>query len=352
MSVSAETAGAVRVAQPALPRVELAARVVLLACFAAALYACWTPAAAAAAAWADRVARAGTALGVSSLAAERLLRIFPRMAVLTLSALLALILHGGRPSERFLLWTGALLTLCNFALHPLAGTEFQGQFVRVAPLQSGLLELLHFEVALLGAIFLGLWAGRGIQTPFHFLAVLLCAIAGDVWLSGFRVLETAGPESLLGALRLPWPAAQARFALTPEFMDIVVLSAVCGALGRLRLHAWAVLVGALSGYCGAAFLSLEPWLNMAVIPPMGVVVNACALGMLMSACGTLLGAWPDLRCRLSDVVRAFLLSLALLAVLAGCLGLRHFLQGPPPAPEPPPPARNVAFAEYSSGLQA
>lgn len=314
----------VALAPPARPA-ELAGRLVIALGLAALLYALWTPRLEGAAAWTAKE-----------------LRILPRMSVFVLAALGALMVQGARPRPRILLAGGLLLGAIAVWLLPrevLWAAPLAGQHAGTAastgpamaeaagnaagrallPVAGPVLELLRFQASLLAAILLGTWLGRSIPSPAQLIAVLFCAVAGDVWLNAFCVPEAFDAAHPLRLLRLPWPPPRGRVALSPAFTDVVFLSATVEAARNLGVPLLSVVLGAVSGYCAGSFLGLDPWPAWP------------ALSMALFTSGVLVGCWPDLRCSLRDTGKALLLAALLLAALLGVASLQRALS---PAPEP------------------
>ncbi|MGD0091089.1 MAG: hypothetical protein ABSE73_14320 [Planctomycetota bacterium] len=308
---------------------ELAGRLVIAGCLAALLYALWFPGLEGAAAWTAKE-----------------LRVLPRLSVFALGALTALLVQGARPGRRFLLGGGLLAAAAsvwwlqwaesgalpvgrpNDAASTLGSLEAAGSGAAHALMLSAgpVVQLLRFEAALLSAVLLGTWLGRGIQSSPQLVAMLFCAIAGDVWLNTFHVAETAGPDHPLRLLRLPWPPALGHLSLSPAFSDLLFLSATLEAAGRLRFHTLAVVLGAAAGYCAGSFLGLVPRPSLP------------ALSMAMLSSGVLVGCWPDLKCSAREAGRAVLLAAVLMAALLAIAALQRMLT---PAPQPQPgPARS------------
>ena len=323
---------------PALPAraayAELAGRLLIALCLAALLYALWMPRLEGAAGWTAKE-----------------LRILPRMSVFVLGALMALIVQGARPGRLFLL-SGGLLAAAAGAWWlqwaelwelPAAVPQGAADSVRAVEaaggsggprgimLQAGpVLQLLRFEASIFSAVLLGTWLGRRLQFSSQLIAVLFCAIAGDVWLNAFHVPESVGADNPLRLLRLPWPPALGRLGLSPAFTDLLFLSATMEAARHFGFHTLSVVLGAVSGYCAGSFLGLDPWPSWP------------ALSMVMLTSGVLVGCWPDLKCKAREVGKAVLIAALLMALLLATGKLQRALA---PAPEPrPEPARQRLVA--------
>ncbi|MCY3023528.1 MAG: hypothetical protein NTW87_31495 [Planctomycetota bacterium] len=319
---------------PALPlpparAPEFVGRLVICISLAALLYALWSPRLEAAAAWTDKE-----------------LRVLPRMSVFVLGALVALILQGARPSGRALLGLGLLAAASALGLLPWAELwgmpaaapdgELAADSARCASdggvgagrlmlLAGPCLQWLRFEVSFFSALLLGTWLGRGIRSSSQLVMLLLCAVAGDVWLSTFHVPESAAATNPLRLLRLPWPPVVGHLGLSPAFTDLLILSATVEAGRNLQFHMLSVVLGAVAGYSAASFLALEPWPAWP------------ALSMLMLTSGVLVACWPDLKCSARDMGRALLAGAVVLAALLAIASLHRALH---PVPEPPAnPAR-------------
>lgn len=304
---------------------EWIGRLVIAASLAALLLALWSPRLESAASWVDKE-----------------VRVLPRLSVFALAALCALLLQGARPSRLALLSlgllaaAGALWLLPSYTpadrLSPAARLAYgftAPEGVRgAAPelpgaqmlLAGPLITLLRFELSLFAALLLGTWLGRDVKTGAHFVALLLCAIVGDIWLSTFRVPESVSATHPLNLLRIPWPPPLSHLGLSPAFADILVLSAIIESARALRFHLLSLLLGAVAGYAAASFLALEPWPAWP------------ALSMTLFSCGVLAGCWPDLKCDVHETGRAFLLSAVLLAALIGLTTLQRKLHPVPAQP--------------------
>lgn len=323
----------------ALPRAqadkaELIGRLVIAVSLAALLYALWTSRLEEAAGWTAKE-----------------LRVLPRMSVFVLGALMALVLQGAHPGRLLLLGGGLLAAAAGAwwvqlgelwelhaaapqgaALAVLAPEEVSGSSAtRGIMFQAGpVLQLLRFEASIFSAVLLGTGLGRWVQSSPQLIAVLFCAIAGDVWLNAFHVPETIGPDNPLCLLRLPWPPALGHLGLSPAFTDLLVLSATLEAARHLGFHMLSVVLGVVSGYCAGSFLGLDPWPSWP------------ALSMVMFTSGVLVGCWPDLKCKARDAGKALLVAALLMAVLLAITSLQRILA---PLPQPrPAPARQLFVA--------
>jgi|GEM_PF-3642531 len=276
---------------------ELFARLIFCACMAALLFAVWSAYLPTAVQW-----------------TEKLLRVLPRFSIFAVSALLMSVLVGARSRSGLLLCGGVLAFGGSFMLQ-FFGVENSFQIARLMLLDGAVFDLLRFELALLAPILLGIWLGRGIREPRHFIALLLCAAVGDLWMSSFQIADAADPLHPLRLLRLPWPPQSGDLALAPAFTDLLIVAAVLESARVQRFHSASVVAGALAGYAAASFLALGPWPSWT------------ALTMIMSASGILIACWPDLRCNASEAGRAILLSAILLSALAGLTSL-HFKLNP------------------------
>lgn len=308
------------------PWAEFAGRLLVCACLATLLYALWSPRLEGASAW---------------LAKE--LRVLPRMTVFVLAVLVALVVQGARATRGVLLTGGALAALAAFCLLPWAelwtiparGNDSAASDAsparNVMLLAGPVLQLLRFQASLFAAVLLGTWLGRRIETSGELVVLLFCAIAGDVWLSTFRVPESVDPTHPLRLLRLPWPPSVGQLGLSPAFTDLLFLSATLEAGRALRLHTLSVVFGAMSGYCAGSFLGLDPWPAWQTWPAWP------ALSMAMFTSGVIIGCWPELKCKARDMARALLLGALLLAALLAMASVQRMLS---PTPEPPsPPGR-------------
>ncbi|MFH0937773.1 MAG: hypothetical protein V1899_00580 [Planctomycetota bacterium] len=287
---------------PSVRAAETIGRAVIAGSLVALAYALWTPNLETAATW-----------------TEKELLVLPRMTVFGLAGLIALILQGARPNGKMLAWFGFGMLALNIWLLRWVNFRIETSFqLHPTPIADVVMNLLRFELAIMAAVVLGIWLGQKIRTPAHFITLLLCAIAGDVWVTGFGVPESVDPTHVLSLLRMPWPPDTGHLGACPAFMDLLVLSAIIEAVRALRLHLSVVIMGALAGYCGAAFLALEPW-------------PACPwLSMFMCSCGVLISCWPDLKCTFYNVGVAILISASLLALLWALSAMRSKLYPPPP----------------------
>lgn len=190
-------------------------------------------------------------------------------------------------------------------------------------------EWLRFELAVFAAILLGSWLGRGLENSGHFVAFVLCATVGNIWLNTPQVVtsnfplavpEAAGAGHPLSLLRIPWPPHIGQIGLSPLLTEILCFSAVLEAAHNMRFHIASILFGTFAGYCGGSFFALDPptW---------------PALPALLCGLGTLVASWPDLKIKATDAVRALLVGVTLMAALLGLTLLRRRIS---PPPEPPP----------------
>jgi hypothetical protein len=254
------------------------------------------------------------------------LRVLPRMSIFIVAALIAIVIQGGRPRPTFL-WIAALIGISlqivlipwinithSVVISMESAETLQLKEGGVVILQKGSRELfgvgvfldwLRFELSLMSAICAGLWLGNGLKTSGELIALLFCAIVGDVWLNYFHIPETVDSYHVLKLLRLPWPAQTGQLSLNPAWTDIVFFAAMIASVHRLRLHLFSVVMGAVAGYCGASFLALEP------IPAWPT------LSMGMCVCGVLIASLIEMKIPLKEIRRALF--------LAGLLGL--FLVG-------------------------
>jgi len=300
---------------------EQSGRLVIALCLVTLLFVLWTPRLEAAAGWTAKE-----------------LRVLPRMSFFVLSALVALIVQGARPSRAVLLGGGLLCAAAALCLLPwaelwqlpvpvpkpgaaAADVAVEATDRRIMLLAGPVLQLLRLQVSLLAAILLGTWLGRRIQASSHLVAMLCCAIAGDVWLNTFHVPDAAAATHPLRLLRLPWPPPLGHLGPGPACTDLLFLSATIEAARGLRFHMLSVVLGAVSGYCAGSFLGLDPWPAWP------------ALSMALFTSGVLVGCWPELKCSFQDTGKALLLGALLLAALLALASLQRALT-PPPEPSP------------------
>lgn len=267
--------------------------------------------------------------------------VFPRLAAFVLAALVAGLVQGARAPERLLLICGLLAgALALFLLpaqeRPMLGLRALAESAgRETPaLGATLGTLVRFEAAVLAAVLVGTWLGRLLEDSGHLLVVVLCAAAGDAWLSMLQVPETVGPGHPVSLMRLNWPPAWNGISVAPTFPDVLFLAVFLEAARRLRFHGFSVAFGAVAGYAVASFLSLATWRVMLALPMVGL--------------GVLMGAWPDFRCSAREVIKAFTLALILFAALVGLTSLHKALHPPPQPRHDPLQYRNIAAGEASS----
>jgi hypothetical protein len=314
----------------------LAARLLIALALSMLFFAVWNPHLATAAYWTAREAR-----------------VMPAFSVFVLASLIAACIQSAVPPRRFLSMAGLLCTAAalllsgarveNSAAPPVAATtatiilpgakeharvkadvfEFErnGEDAQagLAPRANPILEWLGFAASLLGAVLVGSWLGRGMTRPAHYFAFLLCATAGNAWLAQMtkESIHGAGPDGALDLVRLSWPPPGfGRVAIS--VLEVGVICALLESARGLRLHLLSIVLGAAAGFCGGAFLALEPWPNWTVMPA------------LMSGMGVLIASWPDLKLTRGDALKALLCTASLLAVLSGLtLVRRQFVPDPP-----------------------
>lgn len=267
--------------------------------------------------------------------------VFPRLGAFVLATLVAGLLQGARAPGRFLLVGGLVaaalaLYLLPAAERPMLGTRALSESNgREAPtLSDTLATLARFEVAVLAAVLLGTWLGRQLEHSGHLLVVVLCAAAGDAWLSMLQVPETVGQGHPVSLMRLNWPPAWNGISVAPTFPDVLFLAVFLESARRFRFHSFSVAFGAVAGYAVASFLSLATWRVMLALPMVGL--------------GVLMGAWPDFRCSAREVIKAFTLALVLFAALVGLTSLHKALHPPPQPRHNPLQYRNIAAGEAAA----
>ena len=320
--------------QPANSPASLAARLLVALALSMLFFAVWSPHLAAATYWTAREAR-----------------VLPAFSVFVLATLIASCIQSAVPPPRFLSMAGLL---CAAAALLLAGAHVDtgaapsaavtcvtvsvkerprtkadvfeiertgaegppGMVQRANPI----VEWLGFAASLLGTVFLGAWLGRGLTRPAHYFAFLLCATAGNAWLAQMNRDSAHGAAGSAGALdlvRLAWPPPGfGRVAIS--VLDVGVICALLESARGLRLHLLSIVLGAAAGFCGGAFLALEPWPNWTVMPA------------IMSGMGVLIASWPDLKLTRRAALKALVCTASLLAVLSGLtLVRRQFVPDPP-----------------------
>jgi len=260
------------------------------------------------------------------------LRIIPRLSVFLAAGLFALIIQGARASRKTLFFTGGAALLLSVCLLPeFARPEnFSGVHAQPAGswslsaagntmlLAARALQLARFELALVSAVLLGSWLGRDIRSGSHLVSMLLCAIVGDVWLSGLHIAESVPMGHPLTLMRMSWPPPAEGMVVSPLWTDLFFLSATFEAGRRLKLHMVSVVLGAIAGYTASAFLALEPWPAWPF------------LSMLMFSSGVLVASWPDMTFGAREIGRGFLLASTLLLMLAGLTLIQRKLNPEPP----------------------
>ena len=282
-------------------------------------------------------------------------RVLPAFSVFVLTSVVAVIVQGARAPARMIFYSGALCAALALLLPALMGpaerndialsvtmvapraaaadrehtdkTDHEEPRAEAASAAGGLMQRrdasrdwLCFAASLFSAVLLGTLLGRGIAAPLHFLAFLLCAVVGNAWLTQMHVLSGAGGgiSGLQDLIRLPWPTpSSGRIGLT--CLEAGVIAATLEAARHLRLHLLSILCGSAAGFCGGAFLALEPWPGWVVMPA------------IMTGMGTAIAAWPDLRFTRRDTAQALLCAMSLLVALTGLVLIRRHI-----APDIPP----------------
>jgi len=247
----------------------------------------------------------------------RELRILPRFGVFAGVALFALLTQGGRPSRRSLFLLASICAVSCYLLLPVLHVDLRSSGASLQPI----LQLMAYQLGILGAVCFGTWLGRDVRNSYHFVTLVMCAAAGDVWLSVFHVPESVDAQHPLRLLRLVWPLPAGDISASPALSDLIFVSAFMEGARQVKIPQYAVVTGALAGYCAGSFLSLEP------------LPGLPALSMVMCGSGILIGCWPDLKCGAREMGRAFLISAVLLSLLLGLSALHARLH---PVPEPPP----------------
>ncbi len=272
-------------------------------------------------------------------------RVLPCVSIYLVTAVMALCIQSAIPNERLVLYAGLLALSTSVALLSLrpepaprtptferrsikgepappekAEVAEKVRGIRAAP--TTVFNFIGFAAALFSAVLLGTWLGRGMRQPLHFLMLVLCAVSGNAWMAtvglGHDPAASYASSGVLSLLSIPWPSgAPANFC--PTVLELLVLCTVLEGARVLKLHRFSMFLGAGAGYCGGAFLALDPW------PAWPVP------GVLMCASGILIASWPDLRITRRDVLKSILASLSLLVVLLALTVLRQRLV---PEPEP------------------
>lgn len=225
------------------------------------------------------------------------------LLVLGDGVIVALLLQGGRPAGLWLVVGGVSASL--------VGLLMNGGVLGRASGSGGLISML---AAMMAAVSLGTWAARCLHTPAEWLTVILCAAVGDAWFTVLNVTQGVPDGHPLAWLRmdsLTGPACR----VAPVFMDLFFVALYLEAGKRMGLRVALLVFGALTGYAGAAVISLTTWQAMPALPLVGL--------------GVLAGAWSELRCPPREVLRGLVISLVLFALLLGLVFARRVLY---PAP--------------------
>ena len=273
-------------------------------------------------------------LAVAAQWTAREWRVLPPVSIFVLMSLMALLVQAAIPTRRFVLAVGLLAAAGSIALLSLRSdinmrTDMKARAAQVAKDDSAptekpepverssaaipptIFNFAGFELALFSALMLGTWLGRYLRAPATFLTFVLCATAGNGWIAAQGIAQTEFPGHPLSLLRVPWPAGTSHFC--PTVMELLVLCAILEAARGMGLHLLSMFLGSAAGYCGGAFLALEPWPSW---PTVGVVL--CATGVLIAS-------WPDLKVTRRDALKAMLAGLSLLALLLSLTMLRRYL---------------------------
>ncbi len=249
----------------------------------------------------------------------------PRLVIFLLAALVASIVQGARPPSRRL-WILAVPSLTMaLALLPYVDPGWASWAVQAGPFQSSIqststlwspvIELAWVISALTASVALGTLIARTLDKPAHLLAVVLCAAAGEAWFSVSNAGQLVTPGHPVRILQLPFPPHLANAISSPSFLDLMFLSLYLEATRRFRFSTPSVLFGAVGGYMAASLLAVTSWRITLALP--------------MTGLGVLMGAWPDFRCSVREVVKAFGAALLLFALLLGLSSLYKKLQPPP-----------------------
>jgi hypothetical protein len=266
-------------------------------------------------------------------------RVLPSVSIFVLTSIMAIVIQAAIPTRRFILTVGLLAAAGSIAMLGIRGnTSTRNEMANpgsrhakkdiaasettqtaesleptgsVATESSTIVNFAEFELALFSALLLGTWLGRHLRMPAHFLTFVLCAMAGNGWIAAQGLAKTEFPGHLLSLLRIPWPVGAVHFC--PTVLELLVLCAVLEAARGMGLHLFSMFLGSAAGYCGGAFLALEPWPSW---PTVGVVM--CTMGMLIAS-------WPDLKVTRRDALKAMLAGLSLLALLLSLTVLRRYL---------------------------
>jgi hypothetical protein len=250
-------------------------------------------------------------LDLAALSSAKEVRILPRLSVFFGALLASLLLAGARWRARETVPAMLLFACASFAL--------KNSMTAAGGVPSSALNSVLVTSQALAILFAGLSLGGMMQTSGALLQFLACAIAGDIWLNSLSIPDGAGSSFAL--LRLSWPPVQGFLATAPGFGEVLVCGALAGCARRLGLPLISIVLGAFAGYCAASFLALPPWPAWPT------------LSVLLITSGTLIGCWPDLNLNLRDLVRALLLGISLMVVLAGFSAIQQKFTAPP-KPEP------------------
>jgi hypothetical protein len=231
-----------------------------------------------------------------------------RLLLFALTLAFAALVQDARPRSGLLFGAGLLAACGGLALH-VSGSAWSGTGWMLARVES----------PVLAAVCLGTWLARGVRTPGQLLTVVLCAAAGDAWLTVQHVPDNVPPGHVVGWLRLAWPAGPGSVPTAPAFTDLLFGVLYLESARGLGLRRSAVGAGALAGYALATSLALMLRETMPALPLVGL--------------GVLTGAWPNVRCTPLEVLKALLAALVLFAVLLGA-GVARRLLHPLPKTRP------------------
>lgn len=221
------------------------------------------------------------------------------LLVFSTGLVMSLLVLGGRAPTRHLIVAGVMTGVAGLVLHAIGEVE-----------QSAIRQLFSVTLALTAAVCWGVWVARGVRTAADLLTVILCAAVGDAWFTVLGVTEGLEWTHPVAWLRMTG-LVEGQGRLSPFFTDVFFGALFLEAGRRLGVRVSLQVFGALAGFAGAQVVSLTTWQSMPVLPLVGL--------------GVLVGAWPDLRCTLHEVLKGVAVAVLLFALLLGSVFVRRAL---------------------------